>query len=247
MRKTNVPEPLATILYTYCNVNAMTEHWVDSLKIGIRHSESQGRLFRSQLANAILHRSITPDDYERLTEEDFDSQDDLQAWLRELWPQLHPYTPLPSKVKTYDAFVDYLNQYDPEEQDWPEYAYEEADSALASWFSIEDWSRLKSDWAAQSHNWQLLLAGLIPEIEPSGSFNPISKAISVDMMLSNDSDVSAEAAVHFWFYAKSKPHELENLERRSDLFARLSSVVLECSGRYENEIREFLSAIRGGE
>jgi hypothetical protein len=44
--------------------------------------------FKSQLREAIDDRLISLEDYEELTEEDFDSQEDLQAWLEEFWAEL---------------------------------------------------------------------------------------------------------------------------------------------------------------
>jgi hypothetical protein len=44
--------------------------------------------FKSQLREAIDDRLISLEEYEELTEEDFDSQEDLQAWLEEFWAEL---------------------------------------------------------------------------------------------------------------------------------------------------------------
>ncbi|WP_020408554.1 hypothetical protein [Hahella ganghwensis] len=45
-------------------------------------------LFKSQLKEAIEKELISPQEYEELTEEDFDSQQDLQVWLEELLSEL---------------------------------------------------------------------------------------------------------------------------------------------------------------
>lgn len=45
-------------------------------------------LFKAQLREAIDNKLISPEEYEELTEEDFDSQDDLQAWLEEFLSEL---------------------------------------------------------------------------------------------------------------------------------------------------------------
>jgi len=96
MRKTNVPEPLATILYTHFNVNGFTEDWPASLKNELSRPESRERerLFRSQLAEAIFHSSVTPEDYEKLTGGSYDSHDDLQIWLLEVWKLLYGDAPV---------------------------------------------------------------------------------------------------------------------------------------------------------
>ena len=91
MKQTKVPEPLASILYTHFDVNAFTPDWPTSLQHELARPESREReqMFRRQLADALLHRSITIEDYERLTGEDFDTEDDLQRWLAEVWKRLY--------------------------------------------------------------------------------------------------------------------------------------------------------------
>lgn len=43
---------------------------------------------KHQLREAIDNKLISLEDYEELTEEDFESQDDLQAWLEEFLVEL---------------------------------------------------------------------------------------------------------------------------------------------------------------
>lgn len=45
-------------------------------------------LFKKQLRDAIDKKSITTKQYEQLTDEDFDSEEDLLAWLEELWQDM---------------------------------------------------------------------------------------------------------------------------------------------------------------
>ena len=91
IKPTKVPEPLASILRTHFDVNAFTPDWPASLQRELRRPESRQReqAFRCQLANAVLHRSIKIEDYEKLTGEDFDTQDDLQRWLTNVWERLY--------------------------------------------------------------------------------------------------------------------------------------------------------------
>ena len=99
LKETKVPEPLAAIFYTYLDVNGFTEHWRDSLKHGVSQlpMEGGGDLFRNQLADAILHQTVTPENYEKLTGQTFDAQQDLQKWLLELWEVLYGNKPVTFK------------------------------------------------------------------------------------------------------------------------------------------------------
>ncbi|MEJ7617062.1 MAG: hypothetical protein WKF30_08915 [Pyrinomonadaceae bacterium] len=88
-----VPEPLADVLRTYCNVNALSGDWHESVRRMLEHTH-EASLFKQQLADAILHRSISPANYERLTREDFDTPEDLLARLGELWRDMYGDEPV---------------------------------------------------------------------------------------------------------------------------------------------------------
>ena len=94
---TTLSDPLARILETYCNVNAIS---VDRLKINLKSSIKPviAKSFKEQFSNAILQSSITPEIYEELTGEDFDTQEDLTNWLRELWSEIFDDEPIPSDL-----------------------------------------------------------------------------------------------------------------------------------------------------
>jgi hypothetical protein len=83
------PEPLANLLSLFCNVNATDISGLKRQLLKISGIKRE-KLFRKQLSDAILHGTITPDAYEKLTGEDFDSQDDLKNWLLSLWNELYP-------------------------------------------------------------------------------------------------------------------------------------------------------------
>jgi hypothetical protein len=91
-----VPEPLATILSLYFEVNSFTADWPASLQSYLNDpaSKERERLFRTQLAEAILHDTVTPQDYEKLTREDFDTPEDLRRWLKEVWRDLYGDRPI---------------------------------------------------------------------------------------------------------------------------------------------------------
>jgi hypothetical protein len=90
-----VPALLADILERYCNVNAFPEHWPQNLKIELSNNPLKEEQFRHELADAIMHDTITPDQYEKLTDEEFDTQQELNVWLRSLWQTLYDDQPLP--------------------------------------------------------------------------------------------------------------------------------------------------------
>ena len=83
-----IKEPLKTVLRKFCQVECY-----DPLLLREVMNTGQGfpydvDLFKVQLREAIDMKLISPEEYEELTEEDFDSQEDLQVWLEELWSEL---------------------------------------------------------------------------------------------------------------------------------------------------------------
>jgi hypothetical protein len=83
-----VPEPLSDLLESYSNVNAFSVcNLANDLHTSIHPDIAEK--FRLQLFEAINEKTITPEQYELLTGEDFDTQDDLDAWLRHLWDDLY--------------------------------------------------------------------------------------------------------------------------------------------------------------
>jgi hypothetical protein len=91
IKQTRVPEPLASILRTHFDVNAFAPDWPASLQreLGRPDSREREQMFRRQLADAIMRRNIKIEEYEKLTGEDFDTEDGLQRWLAEVWKRLY--------------------------------------------------------------------------------------------------------------------------------------------------------------
>lgn len=50
--------------------------------------------FKAQLADAILNRRFTADDYENLIELDFETNDEVSADLMLLWELMYPHQPV---------------------------------------------------------------------------------------------------------------------------------------------------------
>lgn len=82
-----VPDPLGHFLKTYCNVDDCS---LSELSEYVRKTATSERtlLFRAQLAEAIAKNTITPGQYEALTHEDFDTMEELNTWLCEIWKEV---------------------------------------------------------------------------------------------------------------------------------------------------------------
>ena len=87
MNKNDIQDPLADLLKSYCNVNAVS---IGDLTNDLRTSINPeiAKEFRQQLADAISKKTISREQYELLTGEDFDTQEELNLWLQELWNEL---------------------------------------------------------------------------------------------------------------------------------------------------------------
>jgi len=90
-----VPILFADTLRRHFNVNAFTKDWIEDLKRELSNTHRDVQ-FRSELADAILKDTITPAQYEHLTDEDFDTQEDLNKWLRSVWQDLYGDLPISS-------------------------------------------------------------------------------------------------------------------------------------------------------
>lgn len=82
---TEIKEPLRTVFKKFCHVECYAPQILrNAINSGYGFPYDVD-LFRKQLRDVIDNKSITTAQYEQLTDEDFDSQDDLLAWLEELW------------------------------------------------------------------------------------------------------------------------------------------------------------------
>ena len=87
----SVPDPLAEYLKTYCNVNAMEMVAMlrEDLQTGAIKQED-AEMFQQQLAIAIVKERMTPTQYQQLTgDNEYNTIDELNVWLRELWVVLY--------------------------------------------------------------------------------------------------------------------------------------------------------------
>ncbi len=91
MTDRDLPEPLAHVLKTYCNVNYLADDYPVSLRRYLENPGFPARAadFRTQLARAILCHTITPAQYETLTDDDRESLEDVEQALRVFWRDLY--------------------------------------------------------------------------------------------------------------------------------------------------------------
>lgn len=83
-----IKEPLRTILRKYCHVECYDPRLIREAIITGKGFPYDAALFKAQLREAIDNRLISTAEYEELTEEDFDSQEDLQLWLEQFFGEL---------------------------------------------------------------------------------------------------------------------------------------------------------------
>lgn len=81
-------EPLRTVLKKYCHVECYDPQLIRELITTGEGFPYDVALFKAQLREAIDNKLISTGEYEELTEEDFDSQEELQIWLEEFWSEL---------------------------------------------------------------------------------------------------------------------------------------------------------------
>lgn len=84
----SIKEPLKTVLRKYCHVECYDPKLIRDAIISGKGFQYNVEAFKYQLREAIDNRLVSLEEYEELTEEDFDSQEDLQAWLEEFWAEL---------------------------------------------------------------------------------------------------------------------------------------------------------------
>lgn len=83
-----VKEPLKKIIRNYYQVEAYDPVFIfDGIECGGGFSKDID-LFIEQLREAIDNNFISLAEYEQLTDEDFDSQEDLTAWLEEMYSEI---------------------------------------------------------------------------------------------------------------------------------------------------------------
>ncbi|CCN36814.1 conserved hypothetical protein [Vibrio nigripulchritudo SO65] len=80
----DIKEPLKTVLKRYCHIECYDPELIKRAVVSGKGFPYDFELFKEQLREAIDKSLISPSEYEQLTEEDFDSIEDLNEWLEEL-------------------------------------------------------------------------------------------------------------------------------------------------------------------
>jgi hypothetical protein len=90
-----IPEPLRTVLEGRFNVEIQGRDWIDTIRCYAATTGEDGRLFRRQFAHAILHQSISPEDYYAVTQDpNYPTAAELDERLREVWAWLYNNAPV---------------------------------------------------------------------------------------------------------------------------------------------------------
>ena len=90
-----VPEPLRSILESRFNVEVQGRGWIDFIRNGAAAVGDGGLLFRRQFAHAILHQSISPEEYYAITQDpNYPTAAELDERLREVWARLYDNAPV---------------------------------------------------------------------------------------------------------------------------------------------------------
>ena len=83
-----IKEPLKTILKKYCHVECYDPNLIREAIITGKGFPYDVELFKTQLREDIDYKLISTNEYEELTEEDFDSDEDLQLWLEKFFSEI---------------------------------------------------------------------------------------------------------------------------------------------------------------
>lgn len=94
-----VPELLTDTLHTFFDVNGFGEGWLEDLQSYLNHPRfpDRAKQFKQELAEAILHHTVTPEILEDLTGISYDEQEEVESFLRETWEDLYGDEPVTLK------------------------------------------------------------------------------------------------------------------------------------------------------
>lgn len=91
---------LESVLQRYYHIESLGEHWQEDLKRELKAPKFSNREkeFRHQLAYAILNKTISPSHYEKLTDLELETNEEVAQELTELW--MHLYGDEPVSLET---------------------------------------------------------------------------------------------------------------------------------------------------
>ena len=90
-----LPEPLATMLSTYFDVELFWHSFHEGIQTVLAQDPNRAALFKRQFADAIINNRISTEQYRRLTNQRFETDQDLRMWLRSLWAEIYGQEPIP--------------------------------------------------------------------------------------------------------------------------------------------------------
>lgn len=87
-----MPQPLAKWLEDQFHIESFGRHWADDIRYQLATTTTDnGAELRRQFADAILYRTLTPEQFGALTyDKSYKTPEELEARLRELWNKLWP-------------------------------------------------------------------------------------------------------------------------------------------------------------
>ncbi|MGF1767077.1 hypothetical protein L4D06_06790 [Enterovibrio makurazakiensis] len=83
--KMPISKPLDRIFEVYCHVNATNIELLSDHCKQENWSYATPSEYKDQLWRAISERTISISEYDRITREEFDTEEGLYAWLTEVW------------------------------------------------------------------------------------------------------------------------------------------------------------------
>ena len=95
MLQETIKDPLARYLRICCNPNS--QELLDTLGEVLRHQvgPEEAKKFRQQLADVILHNSMIPEMYQKLTSDnEYPTQDKVQKRMLEIWKAAYGDAPV---------------------------------------------------------------------------------------------------------------------------------------------------------
>lgn len=93
------PDYLESVLRRYYHVESLGQYWQEDLKreLAAPKLPKREKEFRHQLAYAILNQTISPSRYEKLTDMELETNEEVVKELTELW--MHMYGDEPVKLE----------------------------------------------------------------------------------------------------------------------------------------------------
>ena len=90
------PDLLESVLSRYCHVEMSEENWRTDLREELAASKfpQREKEFRHQLAYAIFNQTISPSQYEKLTDLELETNEEVVEKLKELWTDLYDDEPV---------------------------------------------------------------------------------------------------------------------------------------------------------